>query len=285
MSFSIITPSFRHSSWLKLCIASVADQDLPHEHIVQDSCSDDGTQDWLPRDPRVTAVIEKDTGMYDAVNRGYRRARGELLAYINCDEQYLPGALRKVSEFFDRNPSVDVVFGDCVVIDGEGQYICERRVLVPQRYHTMVGRNLSFLTVGTFLRRRVIDQHQLFFNPKYRDVGDTEWTSRLIKAGLSMAVLGDFTSAFTETGVNMNLGPNARRETQEFYAAAPAWARAAAPLFVALYRLRRWRAGYYRPRKFDYAVYTKASPDARQKFSITKPTALWKRVTAASEAN
>jgi len=103
MNFSIITPSFRNSRWLKLCIASVADQqDVKWEHIVQDSCSDDGTQDWLPRDPRVKAFIEKDGGMYDAVNRGYRRAAGDILAYLNCDEQYLPGALKTVSDFLRR---------------------------------------------------------------------------------------------------------------------------------------------------------------------------------------
>src|SRR5688572_33122025 len=87
MRCSVITPSFRNSRWLKLCIASVADQDIDHEHIVQDSCSDDGTQDWLPHDKRVKAFIEKDKGMYDAVNRGLRRATGEILSYINCDEQ------------------------------------------------------------------------------------------------------------------------------------------------------------------------------------------------------
>jgi len=74
MTLSIITPSFRNSDWLKLCIASVADQaGVTVEHIVQDSCSDDGTQDWLPKDARVKAFVEKDAGMYDAVNRGFRR--------------------------------------------------------------------------------------------------------------------------------------------------------------------------------------------------------------------
>ena len=76
MKFSIVTPSFRNSEWLRLCIASVADQaGLAHEHLVQDAGSDDGTLDWLPQEPRVTAYVEKDQGMYDAVNRGYRRAR------------------------------------------------------------------------------------------------------------------------------------------------------------------------------------------------------------------
>ena len=71
---------------------------------MQDSCSDDGTQDWLPHDPRVKAFIEKDGGMYDAVNRGYRRATGDILAYLNCDEQYLPGALAAVEKFFAAHP-------------------------------------------------------------------------------------------------------------------------------------------------------------------------------------
>src|SRR5689334_24407188 len=114
MRFSIVTPSFRNSEWLKLCIASVADQDVEHEHIVQDSCSDDGTQEWLPQDKRVSAFIEKDKGMYDAVNRGFRRAKGELLAYLNCDEQYLPDALNKVNAFFARHLEVDVLFADTV---------------------------------------------------------------------------------------------------------------------------------------------------------------------------
>jgi glycosyltransferase involved in cell wall biosynthesis len=137
MKFSIITPSFRNSSWLKLCIASVADQTgVELEHIVQDSCSDDGTQDWLPHDPRVKAFIEKDAGMYDAVNRGYRRATGDILAYLNCDEQYLPGALAAVQEFFEANPGVEVALAGSIVTDGAGQYLCHRHSMErPPRAH------------------------------------------------------------------------------------------------------------------------------------------------------
>src|SRR5258708_6486422 len=114
--FSIITPSFRSSQWLRLCIASVADQGVSLEHIVQDAGSDDGTLDWLPSDKRVTSFIEKDAGMYDAVNRGLRRAKGQLLAYLNCDEQYLPGGLRKVAEYFDNHPETEILFANLVAI-------------------------------------------------------------------------------------------------------------------------------------------------------------------------
>src|SRR6266700_5293799 len=120
LRLSIITPSFLGRQWLKLCIASVADQQgVEVEHIVQDSCSDDGTQDWLPHDPHVKAFIEKDTGMYDAVNRGYRRATGDILAYLNCDEQYLPGGLAAVKRFFEQNPRVEVCLAGSIVTDGE----------------------------------------------------------------------------------------------------------------------------------------------------------------------
>jgi len=88
MRFSIVTPSFRYSRWLKLCIPSVADQQAELEHIVQDSCSDDGTLDWLPKDRRVKAFVEKDQGMYDAINRGLRRTTGEILAHLNCKAVY-----------------------------------------------------------------------------------------------------------------------------------------------------------------------------------------------------
>src|SRR6185369_3175625 len=128
--FSIVTPSFRNSRWLNLCIASVADQEgVRSEHIVQDSCSDDGTLDWLPGDQRVKAFVEKDGGMYDAVNRGYRRAQGDILAYLNCDEQYLPGALKAVHDFFAQHPHIEVALAGSIIVDGNGSYLCHRHSL------------------------------------------------------------------------------------------------------------------------------------------------------------
>jgi glycosyltransferase involved in cell wall biosynthesis len=278
MDFSIVTPSFRNSRWLRLCIASVADQaGASFEHIVQDAGSDDGTLLWLPKDQRVKAFVEKDRGMYDAVNRGYHRAQGDLLAYINCDEQYLPGALQRVKDFFERHPDVEVVFGDCIVVNEQGDYVCERRSLTPQLLHTWGSYNLSFLTAAAFLRRRVLEERQLFFSPEYRDVGDAEWTLRLVKSGVKMAVLPEFLSAFTERGENMSLGANATRERREFRATAPWLTRKAWPLVVAHYRLRRWRAGHYSCKAHDYAIYTLDSMERRKVFRVTNPTFRWSR--------
>ena len=270
MLFSIITPSYRHSGWLKLCVASVADQGVAVEHIVQDAGSDDGTLDWLPGDPRVQAFVEKDGGMYDAINRGLRRARGDILAYLNCDEQYLPGALQLAADYFGRNPGVDVLFGDIVMIDPHGSYLCHRKVQTPLKHHTWVA-HLSTLSCAMFFRRRIISELGVYFDPRRRDVGDGEWVIRLFGRGVRMAALGGFTSAFTCTGANMSQAANARREARALWQTAPAWARGMKPLLILHHRLRRLWGGMYFQKPFTYAVYTRKNPGRRETFEVRRP--------------
>ena len=270
MQFSIITPSYRNSSWLKLCIASVADQGVSLEHIVQDAGSDDGTLDWLPSDARVRAFVEKDAGMYDAINRGLRRATGEILAYLNCDEQYLPGALQTVENFFQSHPDVDIVFGDVVMVDANGNYLYHRKMQTPLLYHTWTC-HLSTLSCGMFFRRRLISEMNLFFDPQWRDVGDGEWMVRALQKKIRMKALGNFTSTFTQTGANMSAGPNALRENQRLCETAPAWARHAKPLLILHHRLRRWFSGMYQQKPFTFEIYTTASPQKRVAHFVGQP--------------
>jgi glycosyltransferase involved in cell wall biosynthesis len=276
VKFSIVTPSFRNSRWLKLCIASVADQQgAEFEHIVQDSCSDDGTQDWLPHDPRVKAFIEKDGGMYDAINRGLRRATGDILAYLNCDEQYLPGALQSVSKFFAANPGVDIVFADSIVVDASGGYMCHRKVLIPLKYHSMVC-TLGVLSCAMFFRRGVLEKNALFFDMKWRDAGDLDWVLRALDQRVPMAVLRKFTSTFADTGDNMNLKPNARRETRLIFESAPLPVQKLAPAIKIYHRLRRLLRGIYFQKPFSYSIYTPGSPGHRTEVRVDKPTFIWK---------
>lgn len=281
MKFSIITPSFRNSAWLKLCIPSVADQSgIELEHIVQDSCSDDDTKNWLANDPRVKAFIEKDSGMYDAVNRGFRRAKGDFLAYINCDEQYLPGALKKVADFFDAHPQVDTVLTDSIVIDSDGNYICHRPSLVPRKNSMWV--RFPVLTCGIFIRRSVIERG-LLFDTRWRDLGDYWWMREMVLRGVRMAVLPELTSVFTDTGDNMNLKANAARERREKQQMTPAWIRLVQPYWVLEWRMRLALRGGVRKRPFDYSIYTAASPDRRVTFRANRPTTIWKgRLTLRS---
>ena len=274
MKISIVTPSFRHSDWLRLCVASVADQaGVEVEHIVQDAQSDDGTQEWLARDRRVQAYFEKDQGMYDAINRGWRRATGEILAYLNCDEQYLPGGLRAVEEFFRRHPQTDVVFGDTVVVDKQGQFICYRKSLVPWK-NTMWVYN-PVMSSSIFVHRRVLDHHNLFFDTQWRALGDKMWTVEMVRCRLKLAVLRGFTSSFADTGDNLCLTPNSIREVQLVMDKAPAWVRRCKFLLLQLHRLRALCHGVYWEKPFTYSIYTLASPARRVDFHVSRPTAVW----------
>jgi len=271
---SIITPSFRQSNWLKLCIASVADQGLDVEHILQDAGSDDGTLDWLRHDRRVQVYVEKDSGMYDAINRGLRRATGEIVAWLNCDEQYLPGALTSVWEIFKTHADVDVLFGDVVFVDEQGSYIGHRKVQVPLLYHTWTC-HLSTLSCATFFRRRVVFDYGEFFDARLRAGGDGEWMVRLLRRGVRMAALGQFTSAFALTGRNLGQEAKARQENRELRQTAPLWARLARPILIGHHRLRRLAGGMYSRRPFSYSVYTHTQPDRRQLREVSRPRFLY----------
>jgi glycosyltransferase involved in cell wall biosynthesis len=267
---SIVTPSYRSSDWLKLCLASVADQRPEVEHIVQDAGSDDGTLDWLKEDKRAKLFVEKDQGMYDAINRGFRRSSGEILAYLNCDEQYLPGALENAVTFFKDHPEVDMVFGDAVFTNREGEYTWHRKMQIPLKYHTWTC-HLSTLTCGMFFRRRLFFEKNHTFNPALRYSGDAEWMLRLLQDRVTMAAIGQFTSVFTQTGKNMSAAPNALRENGALRRSAPALVRLARPGLVLHHRLRRLFGGMYSQGPFDYELYTLASPNKRVRHHVAQP--------------
>lgn len=270
--FSIVTPSFRNSNWLKLCIASVADQKgVEIEHIVQDAGSDDGTLDWLSHDPRVRAYVEKDSGMYDAINRGLRRATGEILAYLNCDEQYLPGALKMVYDYFQSHPEVKVLFAGAIVVGPCGQFIAYRKAVRPLKYHVWVN-SLPFFTCAAFFRRRLLDAYELFFDPQFRDVGDAVWTLRLLDLKVRTGILDQLTSAYTRTGDNMQFKPNAVSERQRLFLSAPLWARLAKPAFLLHHRFHKLMSGAYSQKPFNYAIYTLANPHQRTAFAVARPS-------------
>jgi glycosyltransferase involved in cell wall biosynthesis len=274
MKFSIVTPSFRSSNWLKLCIASVADQQgVEVEHIVQDSCSDDGTQDWLPHDPRVKAFIEKDAGMYDAVNRGYRRASGDILAYLNCDEQYLPGALKTVQDYFAAHPEVEVLLSGAIVTDSAGKYLCHRHALMPRRHH--IWFRFNALTSSIFVRRKVIEERGIFFDTQWKAVGDLHWVMALMNNKVPMAVSDSFTSVFTDTGDNLSLSSSGTEERVRTTRMMPLWVKIFKPLLIAQHRWNRLTAGHFNLEPTSYSLYTLESPDHRVTVDVPNPTGVW----------
>ena len=199
---SIITPSFNQIDWLRLAVASVADQEgVDYEHIIQDGGTDGITEivqsefgDLVRDGKRLRMFVEKDAGMYDAINRGLRRASGEICAYLNCDEQYLPGTLSQVSAFFDARPEVDVVFGDVLVTDRTGKAISYRRAILPSAEHIRLS-HLNTFTSATFFRRRILERGH-WLDPKWKSIGDSIWIHAMLEAGVRLIVYPRLLSVF-----------------------------------------------------------------------------------------
>lgn len=121
-SISIVTPIKNGEMWIRQTIESVLGQNYPElEYIVVDGGSTDGTLDIVNEyRGRISRIIcEPDQGMYDGIAKGFAAATGDVLGYLNCDDLYEPGGLRRVGEYFRRHPRANVVYHeDTVTIDG-----------------------------------------------------------------------------------------------------------------------------------------------------------------------
>ena len=119
MKVSIVTPSFSQVRFIERTLVSVAHQDIDGlEHLVMDGGSKDETVRVLRDfDPPVRWRSEPDRGQTDALNKGLREAAGEIIGWLNSDDVYYPGAIKRVLEVFEEHPEVDVVYGMADHID------------------------------------------------------------------------------------------------------------------------------------------------------------------------
>src|SRR6266540_2326897 len=123
---SIVTPSYNQALYLEQTIQSVLEQDYPRiEYIVVDGASTDDSFEIIKKynDRLAYWISEKDSGQAEAINKGFGRAKGEILAWLNSDDYYLPNTISAVVKCFEENPDVVMIYGDMLAVDGYGQTI------------------------------------------------------------------------------------------------------------------------------------------------------------------
>ena len=157
--FSIIMPSYNQKNYIIEAIGSVLCQEPPIELIVVDGGSMDGTVDVLKhyasRYKNLTYVSEPDRGQADAVNKGVKMASGDIIGWLNSDDVYLRGAVSAVRRAFAANPEAEIVYGDELFVNQNGEPIweCPR---VSFRYAYLywcwfnIGNHAAFWRKGLF---------------------------------------------------------------------------------------------------------------------------------------
>jgi glycosyltransferase involved in cell wall biosynthesis len=156
---TIVTPSLNARDFVRESISSVLAQDYPRvEYLVVDGGSTDGTLDVLREfEQRLRWISEPDRGQSAAINKGWRLSSGEIVAWLNTDDTYRPGAIRRVVEFLLAHPEVDTVYGDCDYVDQRGQHPRPYPTR-PYDYLDLVRTTVNYLPQpATFLRRRALE--------------------------------------------------------------------------------------------------------------------------------
>jgi len=178
-SLCVVTPVYNSARYLAATLDSVAQLTVSHKHIVVDGSSSDGTVELLEArdDPSLVWISEPDRGQTHAVNKGFKRASGELLGWLNGDDEYVPEAVDRAVGRLLADPELDAVFGAMTITDEEGAV---RREYRPARYswrrYLYLGDYVPTPTI--IFRRRLLERVGLL-DERYVDAADYDFYLRL----------------------------------------------------------------------------------------------------------
>jgi glycosyltransferase involved in cell wall biosynthesis len=216
---SIITPSYNQAAYLEATLRSVLDQDYPRiEYRVIDGASTDSSVEIIRRSAGRLAgwVSEPDHGQAEAINKGFAQASGEIVAWLNSDDLYLPGAVSAAVRAFGQFPEAGLVFGDVVSIDGAGQ---------PVNVMTFGDWGLDDLLQfniisqpGVFIRRAALERAG-YLDPSFHYMLDHQLWLRIARLAPMRYVRERWAAARFHAGAkNVNQAPGFGREADRVVA-------------------------------------------------------------------
>ena len=215
MRFSVVTHSLNQARYIRDCLAGVAAQrngNVEVEHLVLDACSEDDTIAVLEQTNDISWTSEADEGQTDAINKGFRRATGDWLMWLNADDYLLPGALEKVRAYALAHPDADVIFGDCLFVDEAGRTLREKRE-GGFDFQMLLFYGCYIPSTATFFRRDLIDRG-LLLDPQFRNCMDTDYFLRLALAGARFGHIPELLAAFRWHDSNISTKFAERRKAE-----------------------------------------------------------------------
>lgn len=182
---SIITPCLNRAGFIDNVIINALSQKYPFEHIIMDGGSTDGTLEKLRKYDHLIISSGPDGGIYDAINKGIKQSRGEIIGVLNTDDTYEPAVFQKVVRIFQQNPGIEMVWGgaDEIVQNPNGseeQYRVTYPLRPPNFFYKFLNESPNFN--ACFFRRSVFSKYGLL-NTKWQIVSDLEFMLRLVFQG------------------------------------------------------------------------------------------------------
>lgn len=189
--FSIVTITFNAEQTLPATLASVVEQTFAdYEYIVVDGQSTDRTVEIARSSgvPRMSIKSEKDSGLYDAMNKGIDRANGDYLIFLNAgDAFHSPSSLQELADAVKSGNCPDIVYGQTQIVDSERRFISMRHLTAPKRLTFGSFRRGMLVCHQAFVVRRALADH---YDLRYRFSADYEWCLRMLKKMKSSAYTG-----------------------------------------------------------------------------------------------
>ncbi|MEM6472914.1 MAG: glycosyltransferase family 2 protein [Planctomycetota bacterium] len=209
-TFRIVTPSYNQAEFLEQTILSVLEQpglgtDFDLQYAVVDGGSDDGSEEIIRRySDRLTYwCSEPDRGQSHAINKGFEKVEGDLCAYINSDDYFLPGAFRAVASHYAMNPYADLIHGICHRVDSRGAFLGEQQsniesysqILDLWNHWLNPGPNLNFIQPEVFWTKRFAESVGRFDESLFYTM-DFDYWLRGFDAGLKATAMDRPLAAF-----------------------------------------------------------------------------------------
>lgn len=225
---SIITVVYNSVNFLEGSIKSIASQDSKnYEHIIIDGGSTDGTLDIIhDYESQIHQWIsEPDKGLYDAMNKGIRLAKGEYIWFINSgDKLYNNQTISTIESIIQQNSSPDILYGETVIIDENDNEIGLRRLKTPTNLNSKSLFNGLVVCHQSFIIKRNIASE---YNLKYKIAADYDWVLRGLKNSKTVINSNLILSKYLDNGFSKNNIPKALKERFGIMAKEFGWFRTA----------------------------------------------------------
>lgn len=190
---TVITPSYNQASFLEYTIQSVLKQDYSNlQYGIVDGCSTDGSIQIINRYRRQLdfAIVEKDEGQTDAINKGLHKADGEIVCFLNSDDTFTPNSLRAVGEYFHDHPDHDWIMGNCMATDAGGNFLEQLKATpVDDLAHALIRHKPFVMPQPSIFWRKKLTDELGKFDRELEYTMDFEMWCRFLANGVQLHVL------------------------------------------------------------------------------------------------